>query len=334
MKAKHILTFKLILVLFFMAGGSYLLFGKVGVIAGVCETIIIVGCIDKDFSDSVFKEGIKILIVEFFIIAMALLANINYFGLGISALIVGLVINYLYIYHKKMPRTMGFLYLFMFLTYLKVPVQAYADLIGAIVIGSLFIIIIYYLLTRKMYFTGVKKDIVKQNLEDIDFKNFKSFKFRFIILSAILFAVSIIVMRYFYAVHGLWLVITVLVVMQPDKATSMKKIIHRIIGTIVGAGVFLVVLSFNYGDFKYMIDILFIISLYFMLYPMKHYAFQAVFITFFALSIDSVFYSTQSHMFLGEYRIMFTLIGCILILGLFVAERGIEKIYNHHKFVK
>ncbi|MGL5649650.1 MAG: FUSC family protein [Clostridium sp.] len=336
MKQKHILTLTLLCILIFMVGISYMLFGRYGIISGVCDALMIVSLLDKDISYRKISEFLSIFLLQVFILILTLFARINLISLIIVSFIAGLIINNIHITYKKSPRTQGFFYLYMFIIYLKVPFNVYPKLIFSLALSSFLILVMYYLLTRKIYFKKAKdtiKGTIKADIDDIEFMLFKQFKFRFNILSSILFTIAIFTMVYFYEYHGLWLAITILVVLIPDKDLSIKKLINRTIGTLIGSGLFILI-SFILNNNPYSLYIyigIILITIYFCIYPMKYYYIQAIFITLFALTVDSFFYKQQTHLFLGYYRIIFTILGCLLIFLLFVIEPYIEKLFKLRK---
>ena len=331
MKQKHLLVIKLLITLILLTGILYITFNISGAILGICGTIITLGMMDKNFKGKMVKEYFIILGVQVFTIILTMIANINYLTLGISTLILSLVINKIFIYYKKSSRTMGFFYLFMFIVYMsiKLPNINYSSLLIGSVVSSLLILLAYFILTRKFYFNG--KEAPKAEIDIEDFNAFKNFKFRFNILSSIAYTIAIVSMKYFYAYHGLWLAITLFVVLLPDKGLSLKKVIHRVIGTVSGAIIYIAATYIFSGSFSFIITLATIASVYFMFYPMKYYAYQSICVTFFALSIDSLFYKTQTHLFLSEYRIIFTVLGCIIILVLFEIEKLVAHLMNKFK---
>lgn len=327
MKAKHLLAIKLFLTLIFMTIFLYKSFGIGGAVLGICGTLMIINMLDKDFSNCMIKEYFIILFTQLFVVVLSKVASINYISLGISTILLSLIINKVFICYQKSPRTIGFLLLYLIIIYTGVkgePISYPKTIIGCIV-SSILIMFIYYFLTRKMYFIKKDKKVVSINKFDLD--EFNKFKFRFNILSTIIYTLAIFPMKYLYTYHGLWIETTLLVVLLPDRKLSIKKIFNRIIGTITGTIIYIVLVFLIKGNIIVILSLT-LVSTYLLVYPMKHYSIQAIFVTFFALSIDSIVYK-QTDIFLGEYRILFTIIGALLALCLFAIEKKIIYISNN-----
>ena len=321
MLKKHILNIKFLSLIIFMTAGMYAVFGEVAGIIGLCSSIVVMTMLDKDYSTCIISESIKIILTQIIIGICAFIANINYLTLILFTFVVTFVLHYGFTHHKKTPRSTGFLMLYMILVYLKVPMSMLPKNLLWLLISGIFIMILYYLFSKETYFNKNIEKSITEVLEK-DKLTFDDFKTRYSILNAIFFTIAIFIMQYFKSYHAIWLPITILVLVLPDKSLSMQKIIDRLLGTIIGCVVFIIISKLIV--IPYIIYILLLISLYFSVYPMAYHK-RAIFITFLALYANHMIYKSQGDLTLDMYRTGFTLLGGLIVAILFILEESLRK---------
>ncbi|MGL5576326.1 MAG: FUSC family protein [Sarcina sp.] len=151
---------------------------------------------------------------------------------------------------------------------------------------------------------------------------FNDFKNRYSVLNGIVFAAAIFTMQYFKEYHAIWLPITIIILLIPDKGLTFQKIIDRFLGTSIGCVLFMISAHIVTNDI--ITYILAGIAVYFMFFPMPYYK-RAIFITYFALFANHMLYKTQSALYLDMYRVIFTIVGAFVVFLVFIIEEAIKK---------
>ena len=148
----------------------------------------------------------------------------------------------------------------------------------------------------------------------------KSVRFTFAFRGALLMSIGVFLVALFNIENGKWIIFTLGAINQPylDKATV--KLRDRIIGTIGGVAIFLVVYSIVTGDSARM-SLLLIVG-YAMNYITK-YTYSVVCITLFALGSISVGANIP---YIATQRLIFILIGCIIAI---IADKLIFPTYAY-----
>lgn len=148
----------------------------------------------------------------------------------------------------------------------------------------------------------------------------KSVRFTFAFRGALLMSIGVFLVALFNIENGKWIIFTLGAINQPylDKATV--KLRDRIIGTIGGVAIFLVVYSIVTGDSARM-SLLLIVG-YAMNYITK-YTYSVVCITLFALGSISVGANIP---YIATQRLVFILIGCIIAI---IADKLIFPTYAY-----
>lgn len=307
-----------------MIGGLYTGFGALEGILGLGTGVVVITMLDKDYSECLFLEAARIISTQVIIGIAAYIAGLNYLTLIIFTFAVAFSLHYLYNHYKSMPRTMGFLFNYMFLIYFKPASSQMPKLILALFISGIFIMILYYLFTKETYFNkNVEKKIKHIKYEDkIEFNDFKT---RYSVLNGIVFALAIFTMQYFKQYHAIWLPITIIILMIPDKGLTFQKIIDRLLGTAVACVLFMIISHVTTNEIVLYISLG--VAVYFMFFPMAYYK-RAIFITYAALFLNHMIYKTQGALLLDMYRVIFTVIGAFIVFLIFIVEEALKKAKN------
>ncbi|MGL5066466.1 MAG: FUSC family protein [Sarcina sp.] len=318
---KHITNLKYLFIVFFMIGGLYAGFGLLEGILGLGSGVVVITMLDKDYSECMLIEAGRIIGTQLIIGIAAYIAGFNYLTLILFTFAVAFGLHYMYNHYKSAPRTMGFLFNYMFLVYFGVNQKQMPKLLLALAVSGIFIMILYYLFTKETYFKeGFEKKLINVKYEDkLEFKDFKS---RYSVLNGIAFAVAIFVMVYFKQYHAIWLPITIIILLIPDKGLTFRKIIDRFLGTSIGCVLFMIIANLVTNNIA--LYILAGIAVYFMFFPMAYYK-RAIFITYAALFANHMLYRGQSALYLDMYRVIFTIVGALIVFLIFVIEEAVKK---------
>ncbi|SMO64055.1 FUSC family protein [Solitalea koreensis] len=113
--------------------------------------------------------------------------------------------------------------------------------------------------------------------------------------------------------RGYWIVLTVIIVLQPDFGTTRVRSWQRVSGTLIGAifGTLMLALPFNFG----MLDIIIAISVFlFSFYQSRNYGISVVFVTIqLVATLEMSEHSIDWHV--AAHRLIATLIGTILSIS-------------------
>lgn len=146
-----------------------------------------------------------------------------------------------------------------------------------------------------------------------------SYHFQYAIVFAITGAVSMLIIQWFKLLDGDWVLITVVNILAPsfaltlNKALEIQRVVHRIIGTIIGSIMALIIID-SVQNIWLLSLIFFIFSFAFILFiRMKNYAFLVIFMTpMILLLVEIAFPTTDVQAPL--HRIENIFIGCVLSL--------------------
>ncbi len=122
-----------------------------------------------------------------------------------------------------------------------------------------------------------QRTLWEQFLKPIDRE---SYAFKFAMRLSILLSVCLFISQLFGLSYGRWLCFTIAALVQPDAESSHKKTIERLIGTGVGATIFVALITIFKEESQQMIIVL--LSSYIGMY-MNRYDFKMIFITIQAL---------------------------------------------------
>ena len=139
---------------------------------------------------------------------------------------------------------------------------------------------------------------------------------QYAILFAITGAVGMLIVQWFKLPEGDWVLITVVVILAAafsDISLTFRKVAHRIIGTIIGAVIALIIIG-NVHDIWLLSLLFFIFSVAFLSFvKIKNYAFFVIFMTVTILLFVEISFPTTGPTAPLE-RIQNIFIGCVLSL--------------------
>lgn len=333
---KYIFAFKASLAFVIPIFAMYIYKGKIAILIGLTTGVISLTMFDKDYSDRLIVEGIKTIIIQLLVGVAAYYASYNYISLIIISLVLIFVIYILFTHNGKISRVKGFLMTYVILIYMNVPKVGnnYSTIFQVLFVGAILAIILYYFFNRNTYFK--KNSIINWNffkdgfkLKDIIFdsgdrnKEFRNNTIIHAILSTIAMTAAIFYMKYYGSVESVWIIISIGAMLLPDVELSKKFIIDRVLGTIVGAMIFLILHQFTIN-----IDIIYIllaVSIYFSVFPMGYHN-NAVFITYFTLEAH-VLVTKLTPLYLVKYRLGFTIVGALIVIVIFGIDSGVKLNY-------
>lgn len=159
--------------------------------------------------------------------------------------------------------------------------------------------IVNYLSTAFLGLAGKRR---RFSLRDVQFRtriwrqvkaNFDihSFKMRFALRLSIAVCPTAAAVYYFQLPHGFWMPMTVLVLILPYWENSLRKIIDRLVGTLLGIAVFAVLYYIFPGTAE---QIVIMIVVMFLSYTTRRYAFTAIFITCSSFAINVAMNNTDN----------------------------------------
>ncbi|MGL4450811.1 MAG: FUSC family protein [Sarcina sp.] len=163
----------------------------------------------------------------------------------------------------------------------------------------------YKILSVKEFKSEIKESI---RLLKGDF-NKNSVRFIFAFRTALLVAGAYFIVRYFDLALGKWMVFTITSVSQPYNNTVKNRAKGRIIGTLVGAIIYLP-LSMVFVNIEPRIVIL-AIAVFFMI-NFKNYAYSTAMLTVFFLGVVTI--DVKNIMLYAEDRIFFVVLGVLVVL--------------------
>jgi hypothetical protein len=329
---KYRFAFKLFFAMIINIGAMYLYKGTLGAILGLCCSIITLSSFDKNYNDRFIVEAIKVIVMQLLVGVAAYYSNYNYIGLIIISLITVFIIYYIFTHNGKASRTSGFLMTYIILVHLNIGHAQYNNVFKILFLSTLLAVLVYYFFHRDSHFKDnnlfngnflTTASSFKNFIEAVDRDiEFSMFKLRYSILTAIAVTGAIFYMQYYSTNESIWVLVSIVVMLVPDQDTSGRKIIDRIIGTIIGAIVFTILNKFiPYEIITYLLAAL---SLYFAFFPMG-YQNNAVLITYFTLSLHTMFSKQYSPYYLDKYRIGFTIVGGIVVFIIFLIEKRFKE---------
>ena len=139
---------------------------------------------------------------------------------------------------------------------------------------------------------------------------------QYAIFFAITGAVGMLIVQWFKLPHGDWVLISVINILAPaysDISLTFRKVVHRIIGTIIGAIIALIIIG-SVHDIWLLSLLFFIFSIATVsLTKLKNYAFFVIFMTVTILLFVEISFPT-TNLNAPLYRSENILIGCVLSL--------------------
>jgi Fusaric acid resistance protein-like len=171
----------------------------------------------------------------------------------------------------------------------------------------------------------VKLSSVKAQLRTINLRIFhplannmslKSVHFQFAVRFAAIATMGLLAAQELGLIRGYWVLITICVLLRPDCAVTLSRTALRIIGTIAGAELALLILT-NVHDLWFLYCILFVFASVFYAVRYVNFALLTFFLTPFVLILFNILIPGQ--IYLGHIRILDTMIGVGLsLLGVLI----------------
>ena len=324
---KYRLAFKLFFSIVTIILSMYMYRGLIGAVIGLGSSVIALSMFDKDYGDRIILETIKIVVMQMLVGCAAYYANYNYIGLIIISLVLVFIVYYIFTHNGKASRTTGFIMNYIILVHMDINHAEYSNVFDVLFFSGLLVVLMYYFLNRETLFknhsifrTDIYSNVfnVKHFIESVDKDvEFSVFKLRYAVLTAIAITGGIFYMQYYSTNESIWVLISIVVMLVPDKQTSKKKIIDRVIGTIVGAIIFTAINRYIHIDIIIYISI--VLAFYFACFPMG-YQNNAMFITYISLTLHAMYSKQYTAYYLDKYRIGFTIIGAIVVLVIFMID--------------
>ncbi|MDE5977873.1 MAG: FUSC family protein [Turicibacter sp.] len=148
-----------------------------------------------------------------------------------------------------------------------------------------------------------KQSLFKQLLKRVDRE---SYAFQFAARLAILMSVALFIVQVFDLSYGRWLCLTIAALVQPGVEESRKKLLQRLVGTLVGVTIFVVLITLIKGD-TMRSAVIFITAYVGMFFD--RYDYKMIFITI--QSLGSAIIGTTGQVVV-ENRIFYVLVGAVI----------------------
>lgn len=161
---------------------------------------------------------------------------------------------------------------------------------------------------NKVYEEWERSDIDNLKLMLKEYLKKDSIRFKFAMRMAITMTVTLLIAEYLGFYKIIWVVITIMSIMQPYYEDTIKKTKERIIGNVIA--ILIVGIFINIADNKIITIAILIISLY-LLYGFKEYYKISLFAAISSISIASL---TENINVLLIYRIFYVIIGVFIIM--------------------
>ena len=185
-------------------------------------------------------------------------------------------------------------------------------------IGGALVAIIYYLTHRKA--EEEDRRTIKDMLSNIDIHSLQT---NFSLRMAIGITVAIFIGTVFDFTKGMWITSTVLSLTQPYYTDIKEKIGQRLVGTVIGAIIFIILFNFLIPKSLDSIVLLVIGYIYSFIKP---YKIQMIFVTLNSLAAAMILFDASTSV---PMRIFFVIIGIVIAV---LVNGPICKIYeNTHK---
>ncbi|WP_179353874.1 FUSC family membrane protein [Winogradskyella vidalii] len=134
-------------------------------------------------------------------------------------------------------------------------------------------------------------------------------KMRYALKLSLSFIISYTVYKYFEIEKGEWIILTVLLVLQPSYSETRKFLFQRILGTLVGVvfGIIIIKLFTFYGQIALMITSAYL----FFIWMKRKYSISVIFVTFFVMCAFNII-ANEGVNVMGP-RLLDTLIGALIL---------------------
>ena len=189
--------------------------------------------------------------------------------------------------------------------------------------GGLIVAIVYYIRHRKVQRKRGIGDIFRET-------HFCSTRTKFFVRLTAGLTIAMLIGDFFHVLKPAWISFTVLSLVHPFVNESRKKIVYRIIGTIIGGILFFVLFEWVVPDPWH--PVLLLATGYVYLF-LRTYWIQQIFITLSSLSGAMVFLHADVAI---EMRILFVLIGIaiVVLISICAKFRLMDRIYGQIQKIK
>ena len=240
-----------------------------------------------------------------------------YIGIGVDFILVFLM-TYIFSIDTKKKLYLPFILCYVFLQGSPATDSELPTRVISLFIGGALVAIIYYLTHRK----AEKEDrrTIKDMLSNIDIHSLQT---NFSLRMAIGITVAIFIGTIFDFTKGMWITSTVLSLTQPYYTDIKEKIGQRLVGTVIGAIIFIILFNFLIPKSLDSIVLLVIGYIYSFIKP---YKIQMIFVTLNSLAAAMILFDASTSV---PMRIFFVIIGIVIAV---LVNGPICKIYeNTHK---
>ncbi len=260
------------------------------------------------------KQATAIVILLFWLIGLSnRLAMINpYIGILINFITIFLLV---YIPSRRVyvKAYTPFMLCYVFGQSMATNASNFNSRVVSLLVGSIIVGIVYYVYNRK---SNEPKIIIKDVFKNIDIT---SDRFILALKMAIGVTISMYIGAIFKLQKTLWIAVSTMSITQIDFEHTRKKFKHRIVSTIIGAAVFVVLFKWLIPDRYAMVATLVLSYLYSFV---EAYNIQIIFITVNALSSAMILFDSVTAVWL---RILLVISGCLV--GYIVNRLNFKKIF-------
>lgn len=240
-----------------------------------------------------------------------------YIGIVIDFILVFLM-TYIFSIDMKKKLYLPFILCYVFLQGSPATDSELPTRVISLFIGGALVAIIYYLTHRKA--EEEDRRTIKDMLSNIDIHSLQT---NFSLRMAIGITIAIFIGTIFDFTKGMWITSTVLSLTQPYYNDIKEKIGQRLVGTVIGAIIFIILFNFLIPKSLDSIVLLVIGYIYSFIKP---YKIQMIFVTLNSLAAAMILFDTSISV---PMRIFFVIIGIVIAV---LVNGPICKIYeNTHK---
>lgn len=240
-----------------------------------------------------------------------------YIGIVVDFILVFLM-TYIFSIDTKKKLYLPFILCYVFLQGSPATDSELPTRVISLFIGGALVAIIYYLTHRKA--EEEDRRTIKDMLSNIDIHSLQT---NFSLRMAIGITIAIFIGTIFDFTKGMWITSTVLSLTQPYYNDIKEKIGQRLVGTVIGAIIFIILFNFLIPKFLDSIVLLVIGYIYSFIKP---YKIQMIFVTLNSLAAAMILFDSTISV---PMRIFFVVIGIVIAV---LVNGPICKIYeNTHK---
>lgn len=297
-----------------------------GIIFGDNNRLISIGLVTGLIMYKNVSIGINPKQAPFVLIGLCLLiglSSINIFNIYF-AIILNLIIVYIYMtfttINISFKTYVPFNLMYAFSQMYKIEENEISLRIIAFLCGGILLAIVHYVKHKNEPKENTKT--IKQLFEKIHWRCKTNI---FSIKMTIGVAITIFFVNFFQIQKGLWILMTVMALIEPHFTNIKLKIKHRLIGTILGIIIFYLLFG-GLIPSKYFTIITGLLTYIYTF--VKRYDLQTMFVTISALNATTGVFDTiyQS----GFYRISFVFIGTFISLFIIIVEKLLNKLVKEY----